>query len=301
MVSIIGEKLANAIREKKEAKERAKADMNNWFWKGPKKSVAGMRMQNKIKLLDASLDELKEWYNHCYEMLYNEDKNNPGRYTLKEIVNNQIENCATELLIRMKENRYLSSDRESTPRTLFYKDLTALLNSPDTKGKFSIKEWNKIPISSCISNCPEEFRDVNVRSVLNGCLNSLGTFNRNHITLTFILKIGINLTDKELTELKAEAPNVMEAIKNRLKIPKTFNIKRNANGLSFKELQSIIRFKEAEYSTMSNDKLLVLKDKILPRLLNDIDNQIFVWEDLMDKLDQVAQKKFNVSLFDNNK
>lgn len=297
-ISIIGEKLKEAQRKKNEERELAKNDMNNWFWKGPKKVVAGIRMQSKEKLLDASLEQLKTWYNHCYEMLWNKSATNPGRYVLKDIVDDQILNCGTELLIRLQENRYKPSDREALPRTLFYKDLTTLLSSPDTKDSIDTNNWDKIPIRACIANCPEEFRDINARKVLDGCLGNLGKFSRKHITLTFILNMGINLTEEELSLFKTEAPNIMEAVKNKLGIPDNFKIKRKSNGLTYKELQSIIHIKEIDYTSMSNEVLLLLRDKMLPRLLDEIYKQIYMWEDLLDKLNKVAIKNFDTTLDD---
>ena len=85
-MGVLGDKLASAL----EAKTN---DINSFIWKGPKKEN---RTQDEIKLVDATPDQLKEFYEHCKSMLYSTDKVNPGRYTLKDIVRDQINKCNTE-------------------------------------------------------------------------------------------------------------------------------------------------------------------------------------------------------------
>ena len=61
-MSILGEKL------KEKLAERAN-DITTYVWKGPK--VNGV--QEEIKLVDASFEQLRKYYEHCEQMLYNTD------------------------------------------------------------------------------------------------------------------------------------------------------------------------------------------------------------------------------------
>ena len=58
----------------------------------------------------------------------------------------------------------------------------------------------------------------------------------------------------------------------------------------------MIHLREAKYSMMSNDKLILLKDKILNRFSKEINYQIIQWEDIIKKLERVANEKYNFSL-----
>lgn len=298
----LGEKLAAAFKEKKNEKLRIKNDMNNWVWKGPKKEVAGVRCQSTIKMVDATPEQLKEMYNHCISMLFNESNANPGRYNLKKIVQEQIDNCTTELCVRWIEGRYFSSEdvdpenRGKLPRNLLYKELLNIKDKPENKD-IPREEYNNITLrSSVMSNLPVEFQDVTINQAMAGALDQLGVFNRKHITLTFLLKLGIELTPEELKEFNVPSKKVLEEVRERLKIPSYLKLHRSDKGLSFKELESLVHLREARYSNMSNDKLLLLKNKVLYRFIREIEYQILQWEDIIKKLQRVATEKHNFSL-----
>lgn len=299
----LGEKLAAAFQEKKNEKLRIKNDMNNWVWKGPKKEVAGVRCQSTIKMVDATPEQLKEMYNHCISMLFNESATNPGRYNLKNIVQEQIDNCTTELCVRWIEGRYFSPEdvdpenRGKLPRNLLYKELLNIKDNPENKD-IPKEEYDNITLRATVmSNLPVEFKDVTITQAMAGSLDQLGVFNRKHVTLTFLLKLGIELTQDELKEFNVSGKKILEEVRERLKIPPYLKFRRNdRGGLSFKELESLIHLREARYSSMSNDKLLLLKNKVLYRFIKEIDFQILQWEDIIKKLQRVATEKHNFSL-----
>lgn len=300
-MGVIGDKLIAAIQQKKEEKVRAKNDINNWIWKGPKKNVAGVRCQSTIKLVDATLDQLKEWYSHCTSMLFKESDNNPGRYVLESIIKDQISKCTTELCIRWIEGRYTlktdSPEKSKLPRNLLFQDLTDLLNSPENKQSIPQSKWNKVMFSNCMENLPTEFRDTTVKQIIDGCLDLLGEFNRKHITLTFILKFGINLSPEELQTFGTNKDiKILDAVKASLKLPTFMTLHKNSSGLSYKDLEYFIFLRKAKYSTIPNDKLLLLKNTILNRQLNEIDYQINQWETLIKQIDHVANVNFGVHL-----
>ena len=93
MNSQLKEKLSVALENKEN-------DMSLYVWKGPKVDVNGTRVQESIKLVDATNEQLKEFYNHCQSMLYSTDRENLGRLVLLDIIRDQRERCNTELYLR---------------------------------------------------------------------------------------------------------------------------------------------------------------------------------------------------------
>lgn len=303
-MSDFGDKLALALKQKEEEKLKVKNDMNNWVWKGPKKEVAGIRCQTTTKLVDATPEQLKDWYNHCLSMLFNDSRNNPGRYNLKKIVQDQIESCNAELCLRWCENKYKlnpdDKDMEVYSRFKLDQDLYNLLTKPEYKDKLPRDKWKEIPLKSCLSNFPSEFEDISVKKIMGGCEGLLGNFSRKHITLTFLLKIGIELNSTEMKKFNVPNKKVLDVVKEKLKLPTYYKLHKSDKGLTLKELESLIHLREVKYSTMSNDLLLLLKNKILPRLIREIDFQISQWEDMIKKLEHVANTKYNFSLLPDN-
>lgn len=303
-MSDFGDKLALALKQKEEEKLKVKNDMNNWVWKGPKKEVAGIRCQTTTKLVDATPEQLKDWYNHCLSMLFNDSRNNPGRYNLKKIVQDQIESCNAELCLRWCENKYKlnpdDEDMEVYSRFKLDQDLYNLLTKPEYNDKLPRDKWKEIPLKSCLSNFPSEFEDISVKKIMGGCEGLLGNFSRKHITLTFLLKIGIELNSTEMKEFNVPNKKVLDVVKEKLKLPTYYKLHKSDKGLTLKELESLIHLREVKYSTMSNDLLLLLKNKILPRLIREIDFQISQWEDMIKKLEHVANTKYNFSLLPDN-
>ena len=58
-----------------------------------------------------------------------------------------------------------------------------------------------------VGDCPAEFARLPIDVVLEGCLDKLGKFNKQHITLTFILKQGLWFTQQESKDLSEKTPS----------------------------------------------------------------------------------------------
>ena len=76
------EKLASAI-------DRKNNDINSFIWKGRKQEVNGVLVQEEKRLVDCTEEELRGFYAHCDSMLYNTNKDYPGRYVLLDIIKDQ--------------------------------------------------------------------------------------------------------------------------------------------------------------------------------------------------------------------
>ena len=296
-MGVLGEKLSQAISNKEN-------NIENFIWKGPKKEVNGIRVQDEIRLLDATPKQLKQFYAHCNSMLYSEDKKNPGRKVLLDIIKEQRQKCNAELYLRWLENKYLTNipeQRVSYPRFLYTKDIRDALelNSETIKKE----DYKKTSITILTSGVPMEFRDVTINDVLLGGVDLLGLFDRSHLSLNFITKMGVWLTDKEMNELlerdsEGRARNRIEVIKERFNLRKDMNLYPNEHGLSYNELRAMLNLKTKKYSELTTDQLVILRDKVLFRFEDEVRYHISQWEDIIDKLKQVAKIK-NVNLEDN--
>ena len=293
-MGVLGEKLTQAINNKENSIE-------NFVWKGPKKEINGVRVQEEIKLIDATPEQLKQFYAHCQSMLYSEDKKNPGRKILLNIIKDQRQKCNAELYLRWLENKYLTNIPEQRvvyPRFLYVKDIRdALELNIETIKK---EDYSTTPITILTSGVPMEFRDVTINDVILGGVDLLGLFDRSHLSLSFITKMGVWLTDKEMNELlerdeNGKARNRIEVIKERFNLRKDINLYPNEHGLSYNELRAMLNLKTKKYSELTTDQLVVLRDKVLFRFEDEVRFHISQWEDIISKLKQVATIK-NVDL-----
>jgi hypothetical protein len=141
-----------------------------------------------------------------------------------------------------------------------------------------------------------EFRDVTIHDVLLGAVGVLGLFDRSHISLSFITKMGVWLTDKEMNELlerdkDGKARNRIDVIKERFNLRKDIKLYPNENGLSYTELRAMLNLKTKKYSELTTDQLLVLRDKVLFRFEDEVRFHISQWEDIINKIERVAEIK----------
>lgn len=288
--TVLGEKM-------KEALEQSANDINNFVWKGPKKEVNDQRVQESMKMIDATPEQLKDWYKHCQSMLYSSDKKYPGRYVLLDIVEDQRMRCNAELYLRWLENKYqtnIPEVRAVYPRHLYFQDIRALLNN--NKDVISKEDYKTTPISAITSKMPSEFRDVNIDTVIDGCLGKEGIFDKSHISLKFITRLGVWLTDKEMNELlerdaNGNIRNRIDVIKERHNI-KSVNLRPNFNGLQYSELRAMLNIRPMrKYSELTTDQLVTLRDKVLFRFEEEIEKHIEQWTDIVNKLEIVANHK----------
>lgn len=279
-MTIIRERLEEAMASKK-------TDIKNFIWKGEKKEVNGVMMQEEIRLIDADEKQLKKFYNHCMSMLYNQDKQNPGRYLLLDIIKDQIARCNCELFLRWLEQE------KGKPRFTFLSDIRTILDN----NKDSIPDANNIPISTIVGGCPDEFKDIPISLIIDGCIDRLGYFNKQHITLSFILKQGLWFTQQELKDLTEKnedgtTKDRVEVVKERLGLTKPdINIYITPKGLSFAQLKAMTSLRSKKYSELTIDQLKTLRNIILFALSDEVRFHISQWEARVSQLDEVAKSK----------
>lgn len=289
-MGVLGEKLTQAIKEHEN-------NVENFIWKGPKKEVNGVRVQEEVRLIDATPEQLNKFYAHCMSMLYSNDKKNPGRTILLDMIKRQRQKCNAELYLRWLENKYqtnIPDVRKPYPRFLYNSDIREALEA--NKDSIPNEEYANTPITVLTDGVPMEFRDVTIHDVLLGAVGVLGLFDRSHISLSFITKMGVWLTDKEMNELlerdkDGKARNRIDVIKERFNLRKDIKLYPNENGLSYTELRAMLNLKTKKYSDLTTDQLLVLRDKVLFRFEDEVRFHISQWEDIINKIERVAEIK----------
>ena len=280
-MTIIRERLEEAIASKK-------ADIKSFVWKGEKKEVNGVLTQEEIRLIDADENQLKKFYNHCMSMLYNEDKQNPGRYLLLNIIKDQIERCNCELFLRWLEQE------KGKPRFTFLSDIRTILDN----NKDSIPDTKSVPISAIVGGCPDEFKDIPISLVIEDCIDRLGYFNKQHITLSFIVKQGLWFTQQELKDLTERnedgtIKDRIEVVKERLglKLKPNINLYITPKGLTFRQLKAMLLLRSKKYSELTTDQLKTLRNVILFALSDEVRFHINQWESRITQLKEVAEFK----------
>ena len=278
--TLMGSKIAEAF-------EKKKSDINSFVWKGRKVEVNGQFMQEEIRLIDASEQQLNDFYKHCETMLYNKSEKDPGRYVLLAIIKDQRNRCNTELFLRWLE----SPEGANYPRFRFLEALRGFL---DTNKE--VVDPNTFPIGEVINseNCPAEFNEIPCSYVLEGCLDRLGRFDKKHLTLSFILKQGLWFTPQESKDLtiKDDNGNVrdrIEVVRETLKLPSAIKIHTNPKGLSYAQLRSMINLKSKKYADLTTDQLHLLRERILFSLEDDVRLHAEQWETRKQQIEQVAE------------
>ncbi len=274
-----------------EAIEAKNNDTKSFVWKLARKADG---TQEEVRLLDASEEQLNSFYRHCKSMLYSEDKLNPGRYVLLKIIEEQRRKCNVEIFLRKLESGSICSDNRPYPRHLYIQDIRSFMNSH--KEEFPSNELKDISIASISGGLPREFGRISIDEVLNGCLDQLGYFDNKHITFSFILNIGVYLTPTEMKEFDEKdkdgnTRSKLEVIKERLGIKPNVRLTVKPTGLNFSELRAMINLKSKKYSDLTTDQLVVLRNKVLFRLENEVMFHIEQWEDRMRQIELAAKER----------
>lgn len=278
-MTAFGDKLMEALSDKEN-------DINGYIWKGPK--VNGT--QEEIRLIDADFDKLKKFYNHCEQMLNNSDSKNPGRITLLSIVSDQIQRCRAELLIR-----WLRAEKQYTNTRCLEALRNIIKNNKDVLTSETIKEY---PIGEIFNGIPVEYREVPVSLVMDACLDVLGLFDSSHLTLNFIVKMGLWFTPQEMQKdlyrkdpETGKAMNRLKVVSEELHLNPSIILRICDTGLSYSEFKSMCRLRRDKYSNLTSDQLKLLSNKVLYRFQNQCESQAKQWQDKMEEIKKVAELK----------
>jgi hypothetical protein len=259
-------------------------NISSFIWKGNKTlDESGKFIQTEQRLIDMTEHQLQSCYNHCKTMLFNKDSQNPGRYSVLELIADQRDRCGIELFLRHVEH-----DRGLSRFNLIESINTFLKNNVEALKKI------KPTLDIMFSNIPDEFEKLSATLVIDGCLDRLGVFNKKHITRTFILKQGIWLTPSESKELSEyEESNTMAdkmlIIRDRLNIKEVEKLYLNSKGLNYTQMRAMLNIKpNKKYADLTTLQLELLRNKILFNLEETVKNHIVSWENRMEEIELVA-------------
>ena len=274
-----------SIKEKlTEALEKKRNDVNSFVWKGKKIKSNGTMEQHTYKMVDCSVEQLKSFLNICDTMLYNSDPEVPGRYTLLDIINVQRNCCNTELFLRWLD------EEKNLPRYVFLSSLSEFLkHNEDINPKTTT-------ISAVVDGCPSEYSNLLIENVTNGCLDMLGKFSRNHLTLSFLLKQGVWFSQQELEEMKNMGiSDRMVYTRTKLgvldKLKAEQSIKITPKGLSLAQMQAMTSLTSKKYSELTTLQLETLRNRILFSLESEVRFHIKQWENRKRQIKLVLQSK----------
>lgn len=289
MNNSLADQLSKAIDAKKN-------DVNSFVWKGAKKYVNGERVQEEIKLMDAPVEQIQKYYAHCKSMLYSTDRDNPGRYTLLKIIRDQYNRCNAVLYMRYLRN---PSDPTKNPRSTneFYKELRDFLDREDVKLQVPQSKWKEIPIDR-VFNAPVDFKNIPIDVIIDACLTKLGRFKKKHITLNFLLKMGLWFTKQEIKEYltitgaDGKPLDKLEAVRRNLNLKPDVHLRtNNKGGLSYLEFRAMYNLHDMQYEEMSTIQLETLRDKVLFRLEIEVREHVKLWEEKIRQIEKVCEAR----------
>lgn len=265
----------------KEAIEKKSTDINSFMWKGIKVlNTDGKYEQTEKRLADMGSDELNSCYDHCKKMLFNKDTQNPGRHVVLAIISDQKNRCGAELFLR-----YIEQDKEMSRFNLL-----SAINSFNTANKEYLKH-NTAVISDAFSGVPDEYQEIPLDLVVDGCLDRLGAFNKKHITRTFILKQGIWLTSSEVKEIIGDTKvnDRLEVIRELLGIKDVEKLSINSKGINYSQMRAMLNLKpNKKYRDLTTVQLETLRYRILFNLEETVLSHIISWEKRMEEIELVA-------------
>ena len=286
--------LGDALQKALDAK---KNDYSNFVWKGEKRKEGDRYVQEVEHIEDMSPERLKECWDHCEKMLRNDDPKHIGRYNVLEEVTKEIEKCNVELFLRYLENKYLVREHYNpTPRFKMMVAIREFIKNSETEAEARgiNLDWKTLSITHLSDGeFPAEFQDISISDALDGCIDQLGAFNKQHLTMTFITKMGLWFTKQEENELKANSnADRLKLAKDRLHLPSKLVLRFSEKGLSFHEMRAMLILpKKQKYSDMTTEQLVTLRNKVLLRLSREIDGHIFSWKRLQRQIELVAKSK----------
>lgn len=269
-------------------------ELNGFIWKGEKKKVENSYIQETYKLIDCNEEQLQEFYNHCKTMLYNDDKNYPGRYNLLKIINDQRNRCGVELFLR-------SLDQKGITRYSFMESVRLFLEN-NREAYEAMKDYNDknnlgpITVEFVTTGCNSEYKNLPLNLVLDGCFDRLGRFNKSHITFAFILKQGVWFTPQEIKDLTekdsdGKVRDKLDVLKERLRLHKDTNLIITPKGLNYTQLRAMYNLTSKKYSELTTEQLSTLRYRMLFLLEDQVKIHIKEWLNRMEQIIQVAEYK----------
>ena len=158
--------------------EALKPVLSTYVWKSEKKKVGNKYVQETEYMIDMTPEKLKKCYEHCNKMLYSDNIKHLGRYNVLKEIKEQEKKCKVELFLRYCENNYLKNERTAVSRNSFRISLREFMENTNKnlleQGKPEIEDWYAYKITEAASQIPDDFQDLSIGEVFDGCIDFLG-------------------------------------------------------------------------------------------------------------------------------
>lgn len=263
-----------------------KLNLTEFIWKGPKEKIGTEIIQTSMRLVDASYEQLLSFHKYCDVMLNNTDKDKPGRKPLLGIIADQRQRCNAQLFLRwMNQECQISSIRL----------LESIRNFKD-RNRDIIEKMSELESQDITEGLPIEFIGIPVSLIEDACLERLGRFNKQHITLSFIIKQGLWFTQQEIKELNikdenGETVDRLKTVSDLLGLKPDIKLHISPRGLTYAQFRAMIQLKSKKYSELTSEQLKTLRDRILFSLEENVRFHIVQWEQRKHQIEVVAESK----------
>lgn len=268
-------------------------DLNKYIWKYKAVRTATEFIQKEYKMIDMAEKNLQLAYNHCKDMLYNNSKEDPGRYLVLDEISRQINNCSAELAVRWFCSLLDNKQNPKYSRFSLLLEIKTILEQI----KPNYPEDHTFRLQDLYSGVPTDYNPVSVESLMKACKDTLGKFNKQHITKSFIIKQGIWFTSEELNDFKEidklrTVPEIIKTIKSRFGLDMATDLRLKSTGLNYEQFRGMMNIKiNKKYSELTTNQLETLKNKILFSFEESVFFQINTWKTLMNQIEEVCEYK----------
>lgn len=275
-------------------------ELDTYVWKEAKLTNNPDEVAVSYKLMDMEEEHLNIAYNHCKHMLYNTDTKNPGRMIVVNNIAQQINNCGAELALRWFKTL---KDKDGN---VLYTDSSLMSDLRNWLASTPEKTNNKIYTLQDFVQVPPDFKNVTIEAMQEACTDTLGLFDHSKITFSFLFRLGVYFTSRELNEIEnfTESNTLQEkfdVLKIQLGLKDDAVIQANPRGLSEQEFRDMIHMKKmkghqkCKYSELTTSQLETLRHKVLYAFENQVIKQARTWTTLMRQIEEVAEyKKFKL-------
>lgn len=286
------------------SKESSQSDIiENAVWR--EKAIDGKKPVER-KLTSYDSEHLNQFYNLCHSILYSNDRFNPGKVVILSEIKEQKDCCNIMLFIRWMQRNYGKS--EFTLRSSLQKFIDKHIASHANVENYKM--------SKIMENCPEDFKGIVIKDVMRGCVDALGAFNKKRITRKMLYLIGVFLNDKDkeqLTPTKEESETIAsyyntkgipykvskkgipvvsksDVMKLRLGLNLSDEVRFSLSGLTYSQFAAAIKLNNVmKYSEMTNEQLILLRNRLLPIIESNVSKQADEWKKRMRNIEIVAK------------
>lgn len=272
------------------------SDINTYIWKDRRLTKDRKEKAAEYKMVSMSEDELQIAYNHCKCMLYNDDHKNPGRMLVLDLISEQLEKCGAELALRWFKSAKDSNDNFKYSEENLLEELREWMISKGPVDKDVVVRLQDVV------EVPPEYKGVPIKTLMEACKDNLGYFDSSKISLSFIYRMGLYFTHKELKDLDTYSiskglKEKFEILKYQLDLGDDVELKADPSGLTEQQFRDMIHLKrykgyyKCKYSELTTSQLETLRKKVLYRLEEEVLRQVSMWNTLMSQIQEVAKVK----------